>query len=116
VRADWLRSGRVGAWEPAPRCGGTIRSLRAGPNRRHRGSGTIRREWLDPVIVFTEADLCRRMKSFVPCDHGSRTYLWLAKDAPEPRLAHPLELGPVVAIPQVGGLHHRYQRRAAWIS
>jgi hypothetical protein len=34
------------------------------------------------------------------------------KDAPEPRPAQPPERGRVVAVPQVGGLHHRYQRRA----
>jgi hypothetical protein len=75
--------------------------------------GAIRRECLDHVIVFNEADLYRHMKSFVPYYHESRTHLWLAKDTPEPRPAHPLELGPAVAIPQVGGLHHRYERRAA---
>jgi putative transposase len=32
---------------------------------------------------------------------------------PEPRPVQPLELGAVVAIPQVGGLHHRCERRAA---
>ena len=75
--------------------------------------GTIRREWLDHVIVFKEADRYRHMKSFVPYHHESRTHLSLAKDTLEPQPAHPLELGPVVAIPQVGGLHHRCERRAA---
>jgi hypothetical protein len=75
--------------------------------------GTIRRECLDHVIVFNEASLYRHMKSFVPYDHESTTHLWLANDTPEPLPAHPLELGPVVAIPQVGGLHHRYEWRAA---
>jgi hypothetical protein len=43
----------------------------------------------------------------------SRTHLSLNKDAPIPRpIAVPFE-GHVVAIPQVGGLHHRYERRAA---
>jgi putative transposase len=37
----------------------------------------------------------------------------LAKDTPEPRPVQLPEIGPVVALPQVGGLHHRYQRRAA---
>ena len=37
----------------------------------------------------------------------------LAKDAPQPRAVEKAEQGPVIAIPQVGGLHHRYQRRAA---
>lgn len=43
----------------------------------------------------------------------SRTHLALAKDAPEPRVVEKPERGRVVAIPQVGGLHHRYQRHAA---
>jgi len=37
----------------------------------------------------------------------------LAKDSPEPRAIQPSEMGPVVVLPQVGGLHHRYERRAA---
>jgi hypothetical protein len=70
--------------------------------------GTIRRECLDHAIVFNEADLYWHMKSFVTYYHESRTHLSLAKGTPEPRPVHPLELGPVVAIPQVGGLHHRW--------
>jgi putative transposase len=42
-----------------------------------------------------------------------RTHLALGKDAPEPRAVELPKQGRVVAIPQVGGLHHRYQRRAA---
>ena len=75
--------------------------------------GTIRRECLDHVIVFNEASLCRHVKSFLEYYHESRTHLSLAKDPPEPRPVHPIERGAVVAIPQVGGLHHRYERRAA---
>jgi putative transposase len=75
--------------------------------------GTIRRECLDHVIVLNEASLFRHLKSFLAYYHESRTHLSLAKDAPEPRPVHPLGIGAVVAIPQVGGLHHRYERRAA---
>jgi transposase InsO family protein len=75
--------------------------------------GTIRRECLDHVIVLNEVSLYRHVKSFLAYYHESRTHLSLAKDPPEPRPVHPLELGAVVAIPQVGGLHHRYERRAA---
>jgi putative transposase len=75
--------------------------------------GTIRRECLDHVIVFNEASLYRHVKSFTTYYHESRTHLSLAKDTPEPRPVHPPQLGPVVAIRQVGGLHHRYERRAA---
>src|SRR6266487_5341546 len=75
--------------------------------------GTIRRECLDHVIVFNEASLYRHVKSFVTYYHESRTHLSLGKDSPESRAVQSPELGRVVAIPQVGGLHHRYERRAA---
>ena len=75
--------------------------------------GTIRRVCLDHVIVFNQATLYRHLKSFLAYYHESRTHLSLAKDSPEPRQVHPSECGAVVAIPQVGGLHHRYERRAA---
>jgi putative transposase len=75
--------------------------------------GTLRRECLDHVIVLNEASLYRHVKSFLAYYHESRTHLSLAKDTPEPRPVHSLEVGAVVAIPQVGGLHHRYERRAA---
>ena len=75
--------------------------------------GTVRRECLGHVIVFNEASLYRHVKSFVGYYHESRTHLSLAKDAPEPRPVQAPQLGRIVAIPQVGGLHHRYERRAA---
>ena len=75
--------------------------------------GTIRRECLDHVIVFNEASLNWYLKSFVTYYHRSRTHLSLGKDSPESRAVQAPELGPIVAIPQVGGLHHRYERRAA---
>ena len=75
--------------------------------------GTIRRECLDHVIVFNEASLYRHVKLFTAYFHESRTHLWPAKDTPEPRPVQSTELGRIVAIPQVGGLHHRYERRAA---
>ncbi len=75
--------------------------------------GTIRRECLDHVIVFNEASLYRQMQSFVAYYHESRTHLSLAKDAPESRPVEAPALGRIAAIPQVGGLHHRYERRAA---
>ena len=75
--------------------------------------GTLRRECLDHVIVFNESSLYRHVKSFLAYYHESRTHLALAKDTPEPRPVQPPERGAVIAIPQVGGLHHRYERRAA---
>ena len=78
-----------------------------------RKIGVSENHSLDHVIIFSEAGLYRQMKSFSTYYHWSRTHLSLAKDSPEPRAVQPMELGRIVAIPQVGGLHHRYERRAA---
>jgi transposase InsO family protein len=75
--------------------------------------GSIRRECLDHVIVVNEASLRRILRRYIAYYHGSRPHLSLEKDSPDPRAVEPPETGPVVAIPQVGGLHHRYERRAA---
>jgi hypothetical protein len=37
----------------------------------------------------------------------------LSKDAPEPREVYPPARGKIVELPEVGGLHHRYERLAA---
>ena len=79
-------------------------------------SGTIcsiRRECLDHVIVFNEASLRRALRLYFDYYHKSRTHLSLGKDSPEPRPIQSVEMGRIVAVPQVGGLHHRYERRAA---
>src|SRR5260370_29137221 len=75
--------------------------------------GSIRRECLDHIIVWDQRSLQRTLQSYFAYDQRSRTHLALAKDAPEHRAVEPPQQGRVVAIPQVGGLHHRYQRRAA---
>jgi transposase InsO family protein len=75
--------------------------------------GSIRRECLDHMIVFNEASLYQHVKAFVSYYHHTRTHLSLAKDTPETRAVQPSELGRVVAIAEVSGLHHRYERRAA---
>jgi hypothetical protein len=45
--------------------------------------------------------------------HGWRTHHSLAMDGPVPRPIHPPEQGRVIAVPEVGGLHHHYERQAA---
>ena len=75
--------------------------------------GSIRRECLDHVIVLGEKHLRRILRSYFEYYQESRTHLSLSKDAPSSRAVQPPELGAVVEIPQVGGLHHRYERRAA---
>jgi putative transposase len=75
--------------------------------------GSIRRECLDHVIVFHETSLRRILGSYFDYYHRSRTHLSLKKDSPEPRPIQSPDMGSVMAVSQVGGLHHRYERRAA---
>jgi transposase InsO family protein len=74
--------------------------------------GSIRRECLDHVIVLNEAHLMRILTAYFAYYHEARTHLSLDRNAPVPRqVEHPSE-GKVIAIPQIGGLHHRYTRAA----
>jgi hypothetical protein len=75
--------------------------------------GSIRRDCLDHVLVFNERGLRRILWVYFDYYEQSRTHLGLAKDAPVHRPVQPVSMGKVVAIPQVGGLHHCYERRAA---
>jgi putative transposase len=74
---------------------------------------SVRRECLDHVIVFSATGLQRLMHVYCAYYELSRTHLSLNKDAPIPRQSAKPTDGRVVAIPQVGGLHHRYERHAA---
>jgi putative transposase len=75
--------------------------------------GSIRRECLDHLIVLGERHLRRILTSYTVYYHLARTHLALAKDAPTSRRVQGLAEGRVVAFAEVGGLHHRYERRAA---
>jgi putative transposase len=75
--------------------------------------GSIRRERLNHVIVINEWHLRRILKSYFRYYHRSRTHLSLDKDAPESRPVQDLQAGRIIQIREVGGLHHRYERRAA---
>src|SRR5438552_8103005 len=75
--------------------------------------GSIRRECLDHIpctqriIAAPDSQIV-----FLLLPAGAH-HLALGKDTPEPQAIQPPELGRVVEIPEVGGLHHRYERRAA---
>lgn len=75
--------------------------------------GSIRRDCLDHVIVLGERHLRRILSSYFAYYHRSRTHLSLDKDAPESRSVSRPADGDVIAAPEVGGLHHRYERRLA---
>jgi transposase InsO family protein len=74
--------------------------------------GSIRRECLDHVIVLNERHLLRILRSYFDYYLHSRTHSSLNRNAPVEREVEPPCRGEVVAIPQVGGLHHRYRRAA----
>ena len=75
--------------------------------------GSIRRECLDHILVLSELHLRRILTAYFAYYHRARTHLSLHKDAPDARPLEPPEAGRVVALPEVGGLHHRYVRQAA---
>ena len=62
-------------------------------------------------VVFSEESLRRALRSYIRYYHASRLHLSLDKDSPDSRAVQ--SVGKVVAISQVGGLHYRYDRRAA---
>ena len=75
--------------------------------------GSIRRDCLDHVIVCNEQHLRRILRNYFDYYHSCRTHLSLNKDSPQPRSVEYAELGNIVALPRVGGLHHLYTRTAA---
>jgi hypothetical protein len=78
--------------------------------------GSTRRECLDHVIILSERHLRRVLSSYFHYHHNARTHLSLDKDCPRPRAVQlPCTGNNIIAFPQVGGLHHRYERRAVEI-
>jgi putative transposase len=74
--------------------------------------GSIRRECLDHVIVLDERHLRRLLRGYLAYYNATRPHQSLHNDSPRRREVQTPAGGRIVAIPQVGGLHHRYQRAA----
>ena len=76
---------------------------------------SLRTELLDRVIVLGEAHARRLISDYLGYYHEDRCHLSLEKDCPEPRPVQERPPGDaeVVAIPRVGGIHHRYEWRDA---
>lgn len=73
-----------------------------------RAIGSIRRECLDRMIVWSEAHLRRVLNEYTSYYNAARTHLGLQKDAPHRR---PIERrGRIVTSDVLGGLHHQYCR------
>jgi transposase InsO family protein len=75
--------------------------------------GTIRRECLDHVTIFSARHLRKVLDECIAYYNESRTHLGIQKDCPEPRAVEDPEAGEITALPVLGGLHHRYTRLAA---
>jgi len=73
--------------------------------------GSIRRECTDHVIVFGENHLRRILQSYFEYYHQDRKHLGLDKETPmgRPVSNRASPSAKLVALPRVGGLHHRYE-------
>ena len=79
-----------------------------------RWVGTCRRELLDQVIVLNEVHLRRLVHEYIRYYHEDRIHDSLDEDTPEPSTVERRKSAQsgVVAVPRVGGLHHRYTWKA----
>jgi len=75
--------------------------------------GSARRECFDHVIAFSDAGVRTLMTRYGSYYEQARTHVALDKDATLPGPVMAPGEGDIVASPEVGGLHHRYERRAA---
>src|SRR5438094_4657514 len=70
--------------------------------------GTVRRECLDRMLIFSESHLRRVLASYAAYYNQARTHLALQNDAPLHRAVQ--RSGVIIAIPILAGLHHQYVR------
>ncbi|MDQ7818053.1 MAG: integrase core domain-containing protein [Melioribacteraceae bacterium] len=73
--------------------------------------GSIRREFLDHVIVWNENHLRKLLKDYFHYYNYQRTHLSLEKDSPEPRPTQ--VIGKIDKVAVANGLHNYYFRNAA---
>jgi hypothetical protein len=125
------------AWPVPPQAGRTLRRLPRVAMMEaadHRGLDdpafvkALHRSWLrgvllhgqvcsgpvvvDEVLAQQATQMGRLLRAYLAYYNTARPHQSLDHNSPQPREVHPPELGRVVSIPQVGGLHHRYQRAA----
>ncbi len=76
--------------------------------------GTIRRDCINHLIILNEDHLRKILNNYLDYYHEDRTHLALNKDTPLVRPAQESPAnGKVLALPRLGGLHHRYEWREA---
>jgi putative transposase len=111
------RDGKYGVEVPA-----AVRSLKIRPVRTsfkspwqngvaERWVESCRHDLLDHIMAVNERHLKRLLSDYVRYYHEDRTHLGLAKQTPRKR-SPARNRGRVIALPRLGGLHHRYERAA----
>jgi putative transposase len=73
--------------------------------------GSIRRECLNHFVILNAKHLKRTLARYFDYYHQSRPHLAIGKQCPFPRQVS--SVGRIIEVPQLGGLHHRYERVAA---
>jgi putative transposase len=75
-----------------------------------RWIGSCRREMTDHVIALNERHLKRLANEYLTYYHEDRTHKSLGKQTPGRRLIQPRPAAQseILALPRIGGLHHRY--------
>jgi putative transposase len=73
--------------------------------------GSIRRECLNHFVILTARHLKRTLAAYFRYYHRSRPHLALEKECPMGRQV--MKHGTIIETPELGGLHHRYERLAA---
>ncbi len=75
-----------------------------------RWIGSVRRELLNHVIIFNEKHLYNLLEEYVEYYNNDRTHYSLEKETPmkRPIIKKPPGNSKIVALPRVGGLHHKY--------
>ena len=75
--------------------------------------GSLRRECLDHMVILGEDHLRRILAEYVNYYHHDRTHYALERDTPfyRPVEPKPTDAFQPVALPRLGGLHHRYEWR-----
>ena len=70
--------------------------------------GSIRREFLDHLVILSEAHLRRTLQSYASYYNKIKTHRSLDKDAPAFRPVQ--RIGNITSQAILGGLHHQYVR------
>ena len=75
--------------------------------------GSVRREYLDHLLNFSERHLARVPREHAAYFNRARPHQGLGQAMPEPLPGgQDQREGPVRAVPVLGGLHHTYRRAA----